>query len=379
MLKAVTVQNSVGERVLFTESGKKPKTELENLFVKTFDAKELSRPRLVSLANHSYRILHRFDKFNQGHHSEASVCMEPDGNIRAVKISNYDIDPNSEEVRNPETIRTKQLVKMRNSEEQDRAFALRSILEARFSFPHPYAVCAKESGFVKQDEIENIFIIMDFINGMSVKDLVNILHSNELGEGYSAKGDKPENDDVGYKRAFVVDMNKSVRADLTSMLERESIRSCVSAAECLEALAIEGFAHRDIKPSNIVLTYEDGSVKAYVIDFGIHYDPYRGDDFVPTLGKQTYLTPERHITGEINPTTDFFALSAIMWRILTGLNLLKDNDYVPLLESRRNLKKEFPKFFELLEDSFRENPKKRPKPNEYVERFKRAVDAEFRV
>lgn len=378
MLNPVRVQNSVGDRVLFAQSGNKPTSELENLFVKTFDVEELSRPSLISSANHPYRILHRFDEFNQGHHSEALICMEPGGNIKAVKISNYDIDPNSEEVRNPESIKTKQLVKMKTAEEQERAFALRSILEARFSFPHPYAVCAKESGFVKQDNVENIFIIMDFINGMSIKDLVKILHSFEFNEGYSPKGDLPENDDVGYKRAYTRDILRSTREDLVKTVERESIRACVSAAECLEALAKEGYAHRDIKPSNIVLASEDGSVKAYVIDFGIHYDPYRVNDFVPTLGKQAYLTPERHITGEINKTTDFFAFSAIIWRMLTGLNLLKDNDYVPILESDRNLKKEFPRLFNLLEDSFKENPKKRPSPEEYVTRLKEAVRVEFK-
>lgn len=378
MLKTVKIQTEVGNRVLFTNTGRQPESDLERIFVKTF-TDEIQATSYPNTSGNSYRLLYPFDEFNQGHHSKTSVCLDRDREVRAVKVSNYKVDPDSSVITDPTSIRTKHLIQMDSNNDYERAFALRSILEARFSFPHPYAVCAKDSGLVVQDKDVNVFILMDFINGISIKDLIAILHSYELSEGSSQKHDELENNDVGYKKALVRELNRKSREDLTKILEVETIRSCIPAAECLAALATEGFAHRDIKPSNIVLPYKDDSVEAHVIDFGIYYDPSRSDDLVPTLGKQAYLTPERHETGEINSTTDFFALSAIIWRILTGQNLLKDSNYAPILESKyRKVDKEFPLMYKLLEDSLHLKPKKRPSPEEYVTRLKEAVRVEFR-
>ena len=374
MLKTIKIQTEVGNRVLFTSSGKQPKNDLEKIFIKTFTDEIQVIPPLVTSRN-NYKILYPFDEFDQGHHSKISICVDGDGKIGAAKVSNYKVDPNSSVVVDPKSIKTKHLVQMKSDDDYERAFALRSILEAQFFFQHPHAVCAEDSGFSVQNNKEvNIFILMDFINGISIKDLVAILHSYELSEGSSRKSDEPENNDIGYKKIITRDMDKDSRESLTSILERETIRSCMPAAECLMALAEEGFAHRDIKPSNIVLAYKNNSVKAYVIDFGIYYDPSRSDDLVPTLGKQVYLTPERHRTGEINSTTDFFALSAIMWRILTGQNLRKDSDYGPILESDyRKIDKEFPLMYKLLERSLHVNSKKRLSPGDYVSELEKIL------
>lgn len=377
MLKTVKIQTNVGNRVLFTGSGRQPKNDLEKIFTRTFTDETQVSPYLVTFSNHSYKILYPFDEFDQGHHSKTSVCMNNSGRIQVAKVSNYKVDPGSSAIVNPKGIKTKHLVEMESDHDYERAFALRSILEAQFFFKHPYAVCAKESGFIEQDNEVNIFILMNFINGISIKDLVTILHSHELYDGSSPKHSEPENNDVGYKRVIAREMDKSSRKSLTELLERESIRSCISAAECLRVLSEEGFAHRDIKPSNIVLTCKNDGVKAYIIDFGIYYDFSRSDDIVPTLGKQVYLTPERHKTGEINSTTDFFALSAVMWRILTGQNLRKDRDYGPILESSRRIDREFPLLYELFEDSLHANPKKRPSPDEYVTKLEKAIRVEF--
>ncbi|WP_029114305.1 serine/threonine-protein kinase [Mycobacterium sp. URHB0044] len=78
-----------------------------------------------------------------------------------------------------------------------------------------------------------------------------------------------------------------------------------------------GLVHRDVKPSNILLTPDDF---AYLIDFGIARAA--GDTALTsantTIGTWAYMAPERFSTGEVQPSSDVYALACVLYQCLTG-------------------------------------------------------------
>ena len=88
-----------------------------------------------------------------------------------------------------------------------------------------------------------------------------------------------------------------------------------------------GLVHRDISPQNLVITYE-GIVK--VVDFGIAKAEYRETKTRTgtVKGKFAYMSPEQCQAGDVDRTTDVFALGVIVWELLTGRRLFKrDSTY----------------------------------------------------
>jgi predicted Ser/Thr protein kinase len=78
-----------------------------------------------------------------------------------------------------------------------------------------------------------------------------------------------------------------------------------------------GLVHRDVKPSNILLADNDF---AYLIDFGIARAT--GDTALTsantTIGTWAYMAPERFQAGEIQPSSDVYALACVLFQCLTG-------------------------------------------------------------
>jgi serine/threonine protein kinase len=78
-----------------------------------------------------------------------------------------------------------------------------------------------------------------------------------------------------------------------------------------------GLVHRDVKPSNILLTHNDF---AYLIDFGIAR--VVGETALTsantTVGTWAYMAPERFSKGEIEPSSDIYALTCVLYQCLTG-------------------------------------------------------------
>jgi serine/threonine protein kinase len=78
-----------------------------------------------------------------------------------------------------------------------------------------------------------------------------------------------------------------------------------------------GLVHRDVKPSNILLAHNDF---AYLIDFGIAraVDETGLTATGSTIGTWSYMAPERFNGGEIEPSSDIYALACVLYQCLTG-------------------------------------------------------------
>jgi serine/threonine-protein kinase len=88
-------------------------------------------------------------------------------------------------------------------------------------------------------------------------------------------------------------------------------------ASALHSAHQTGLVHRDVKPTNILLAENDF---AYLIDFGIARAT--GDTALTsantTIGTWAYMAPERFNTGEIQPSSDIYALACVLFQCLTG-------------------------------------------------------------
>ncbi|WNG93594.1 bifunctional serine/threonine-protein kinase/transporter substrate-binding domain-containing protein [Mycobacterium sp. ITM-2016-00318] len=88
-------------------------------------------------------------------------------------------------------------------------------------------------------------------------------------------------------------------------------------AAALDAAHELGLIHRDVKPSNILVTKNDF---AYLIDFGLARTA--GQQGLTTagstLGTMAYMSPERFEGGDIDPRSDVYALTCVLYECLTG-------------------------------------------------------------
>jgi serine/threonine-protein kinase len=87
-----------------------------------------------------------------------------------------------------------------------------------------------------------------------------------------------------------------------------------------------GVVHRDISPQNL-LVGADGVTR--IADFGIAKASGRSHETRDgtVKGKLTYMAPEQIERGELTRATDVFAISVVLWELLTGERLFDaDND-----------------------------------------------------
>ncbi len=101
---------------------------------------------------------------------------------------------------------------------------------------------------------------------------------------------------------------------------REAAALVATVAEAVEAAHQSGIVHRDLKPANILLT-ADGRPK--VTDFGLARRLEREGELTRNgapIGTPSYMAPEqaRGDNAAIGPTTDVYALGAILYEMLTG-------------------------------------------------------------
>jgi serine/threonine-protein kinase len=115
------------------------------------------------------------------------------------------------------------------------------------------------------------------------------------------------------------DLKQRLRRDgpLPVLTALEIAREIASA---LDAAHREGLVHRDVKPHNILLN-ADGRVK--VTDFGIAKLASDGDDTGVIMGSVHYLSPEQARGEATTPSSDIYALGAVLFEMLTGRTMFE--------------------------------------------------------
>jgi len=109
------------------------------------------------------------------------------------------------------------------------------------------------------------------------------------------------------------------------------------AAEGVHAAHRVGLIHRDLKPSNIVVERsQDGSLKPYVMDFGLARDWKEGMTASGSvLGTPHYMAPEQ-ARGEVtrlDRRADVYSLGATLYHLLTGTYPVQGSNHLEVLSN----------------------------------------------
>lgn len=98
-----------------------------------------------------------------------------------------------------------------------------------------------------------------------------------------------------------------------------------------------GIVHRDISPQNILVSFE-GEVK--VTDFGIADAESKLTETRPGIvkGKYSYMSPEQISAKQVDARTDVFALSIVLWEMLSMRRLFQGDNEVDTIQRVKTCK-----------------------------------------
>ncbi len=102
------------------------------------------------------------------------------------------------------------------------------------------------------------------------------------------------------------------------------LRMMIEVADALEHAHAKGVVHRDLKPSNIMLI-KDGAVEhVKILDFGIAKinEPEDSDNKMTqtgeVFGSPAYMSPEQSLGKKVDDRADQYAMGCVMFECLTG-------------------------------------------------------------
>lgn len=101
----------------------------------------------------------------------------------------------------------------------------------------------------------------------------------------------------------------------------EALPVFMEVAEALAHAHERGLVHRDLKPGNIMISEEDGSRRAYVLDFGIAKNLSSSQKFTQTgalIGTANYMSPEQASGMPLGPQSDLYSLACVLYETLVG-------------------------------------------------------------
>ena len=130
--------------------------------------------------------------------------------------------------------------------------------------------------------------------------------------------------------AMALAEGRPLRAELAErgpLSVEETLRHGEALADALRAAHAKHVLHRDVTPNNIFITPEG---RAVLMDFGLarFFIPRGEESRVSThdgsdppaevAGTVGYMSPEQSLARPIDPTTDIFALGAVLYEMCTG-------------------------------------------------------------
>lgn len=165
---------------------------------------------------------------------------------------------------------------------------------------HSNIVTITEFGMEKNQ----FFIVMDFVNGRNLKQILNKVKTANSGLGIE----------------HIVYVAKEIAAGL------DHAHRCINPATAKPLNII----HRDMSPHNVMLSF-DGEIK--VVDFGIAKAETQIESTrAGTLkGKFGYMSPEQADAQEVDQRTDIFSLGIIIWELLANDRLFIGKNEIEIL------------------------------------------------
>lgn len=185
---------------------------------------------------------------------------------------------------------------LREEHLSDNEFIKRFNVEARAaaSLSHPNIVSVYDVG----NDGDIYFIVMEYIDGCTLKDLIN------------------------RKAPFS---------------NQEVISISLQVASALEHAHANGIIHRDIKPQNILVS---GSGKVKVTDFGIARAASSTTTSGEAMGSVQYFSPEQAKGGFVDAKSDIYSLGIMMFEMITGT--LPFDGETPVALAMKHIKEPLP-------------------------------------
>ena len=139
-----------------------------------------------------------------------------------------------------------------------------------------------------------------------------------------------EEDDVTFITMELV-QGETLRHLMAAPLAAQTVLDIsVQLAAALAAAHAVGVVHRDLKPENVMMT-GGGLVK--VLDFGLAKRDGAPVDHRTTVGTLAYMSPEQALGQPLGPSSDQFALGAIVYEMLTGQYAFQRDSEAETLEA----------------------------------------------
>ena len=156
---------------------------------------------------------------------------------------------------------------------------------------------------------DQMFLVMEYVHGQSLSQLL-----------FGGRAPK-ETGDSSQSRCPI---------PVASALVSDLLRGLHAAHETRnEQGELLGIVHRDVSPQNVVVGC-DGIAR--VLDFGIAKAVSRAQttDGNRLKGKIGYMAPEQLLQQPVDPRTDVFAATVVLWETLTGERLFAADDLIGL-------------------------------------------------
>ena len=170
-----------------------------------------------------------------------------------------------------------------NAEERER-FKIEAQAAAALNHPNIATI------FNIEENDDELFIVMEYIDGRELKDLIGNPPSSPPTIGGS---------------------------EVNQLHTEKVINYATQIAEGLEAAHKKGIVHRDIKSSNIMITSE-GKIK--IMDFGLA--KVRGSARITragtTVGTIAYMSPEQARGEDVDYRTDIWSFGIVLYEMITG-------------------------------------------------------------